>query len=253
VDDEERKHQRVTTYANAASRTFAGEGTYRGLKIHALMGLHQYAAACLRSFVPPPANILEVGSGSGALAARLSDLGYRVTACDLVAENFRLHGETPFVRLDLDADFASQLAERFDAIAAVEIIEHLENPWHFLRECASLLKEKGNLLVTTPNLDNPVSKALFVRFGTHLWFDDRAYQRDGHITPLSLWQLQKCARAAGLEVVSTTTFGAPYAQASNWLKLRLFARILGAVMTTSVNLQGEILVVVLRKPTGIGS
>ena len=41
---------------------------------------------------------------------------------------------------DLDKEFAEQLSpdgKQYDAIVGIEIIEHLENPYSFLRQCAS--------------------------------------------------------------------------------------------------------------------
>ena len=39
----------------------------------------------------------------------------------------------------------------FDTITAGELIEHLENPASFLRGCHTIMKDRGRLLLTTPN------------------------------------------------------------------------------------------------------
>lgn len=39
----------------------------------------------------------------------------------------------------------------FDTIIAGEIIEHVENPMKFLKACRIILKDDGQLLITTPN------------------------------------------------------------------------------------------------------
>src|SRR5205085_8776424 len=85
----------------------------------------------------------------------------------------------------------------FDLIMAVELIEHLENPRHLLRECLGILRPGGRLIVTTPNINSPVSKAMFLRFGTLAWFSDTDYKLRGHITPVSAWQLRHCAEESG--------------------------------------------------------
>lgn len=41
--------------------------------------------------------------------------------------------------------------ERFDTILASEIIEHLDNPLYFLKECKRILKPNGTIILTTPN------------------------------------------------------------------------------------------------------
>ena len=41
--------------------------------------------------------------------------------------------------------------KKFDVIFAGELIEHLSNPGLFLQQCKKHLKEKGKLIITTPN------------------------------------------------------------------------------------------------------
>jgi SAM-dependent methyltransferase len=53
----------------------------------------------------------------------------------------------------------------FDTIIAGELIEHLENPAGFLKQCKKILKDDGQLLVTTPNpynLSTIVANVLFI-------------------------------------------------------------------------------------------
>lgn len=41
--------------------------------------------------------------------------------------------------------------ESVDAIFCGELLEHLENPIHFLRECQKVLKKNGKIVLSTPN------------------------------------------------------------------------------------------------------
>ncbi len=41
-----------------------------------------------------------------------------------------------------------------DTLIAAELIEHLENPLRFLKECRRVLKRNGRLILTTPNTDS---------------------------------------------------------------------------------------------------
>jgi len=40
---------------------------------------------------------------------------------------------------------------RFDAVLAGEVIEHLEDPYRFLRSCREVLRPGGRLILSTPN------------------------------------------------------------------------------------------------------
>lgn len=39
----------------------------------------------------------------------------------------------------------------FDAVVSLQVIEHLHEPWEFLRECARVLRPGGSLILSTPN------------------------------------------------------------------------------------------------------
>lgn len=43
------------------------------------------------------------------------------------------------------------IKKKYDTVIAAEIIEHLENPLQFLRNCRKLLKKGGFIIVSTPN------------------------------------------------------------------------------------------------------
>lgn len=66
---------------------------------------------------PPPARVLEVGCGSGALARALLEAGYRVTAIDPKAPD-----GPPFVRVTLEE---LEVEDPFDAVVAAHSLHHL--------------------------------------------------------------------------------------------------------------------------------
>ena len=41
--------------------------------------------------------------------------------------------------------------DTFDSIVSFEVIEHLKNPLLFLTYCRDVLKDKGRIILTTPN------------------------------------------------------------------------------------------------------
>lgn len=182
---------------------------YRGLPIYAAPGLHEAAAALLAEAAAPGARVLEFGAGSGAMSLRLHDAGFAVTASDLFAESFKPDA-IAFVAADLNGGFAAQWPGGFDAVMALEIIEHLENPRHTLRQIRALLPAGGQLVLSTPNIANPVSQALFLRHGQFQWFRDVDYREQGHITPLSPWVLEQALREAGFAIRVERAVSSPF-------------------------------------------
>ena len=201
----------VTARADSFRTAFSGRHlrTYKGLPIYAAPGLHEAAAAMLRGALQDNSRVLELGAGSGAMSLRLSDAGFAVTASDLFAESFQ-PAHVPFVAADLNGAFAEAWPQGFDAVMALEIIEHLENPREVLRQVRTMLPPGGQLVLSTPNIANPVSQASFLRTGQFQWFRDVDYREQGHITPLSPWVLEKALQEAGFEIRDERAVANPF-------------------------------------------
>ena len=173
--------------------------TYRGADVHAGPGVHEAVVEVLRERLPSEARIADLGSGSGALALRMHDLGYRVTAVDRDVSETPAHIES----LQVDLNLAAPKLRRhsFDAAVAVELIEHLDAPLAFLRNALALIKPGGWLLVTTPNVLHPYSRLKYLVKGTFLLFDESDYWETGHSTPLPRWLLESHLQEAGVDEV----------------------------------------------------
>jgi 2-polyprenyl-3-methyl-5-hydroxy-6-metoxy-1,4-benzoquinol methylase len=222
---------------------------YQGIPIFAAPGLHELAAERLSALLPDArAQVLELGAGAGALSQRLADLGMRVCASDLFDTNFTPRDRIDFVALDLNQSFAERLHSRFDAIVALELIEHLENPRHFFRQCRQLLGPGGHLVVSTPNLANPVSQAMFLREGVFQWFRETDYREQGHIMPLAPQVLRRCWDEAGFHCTWEGSVSDPYRLLHRRRNrgTRLLARVLSKLSKTAPALQGEVYVAVLQ-------
>jgi SAM-dependent methyltransferase len=243
----------VDNYRNAALDKLPAHGGYKGLRIHALPGLHPFTAALASSHLQAGDHILDLAAGSGAMSLRLHDLGMRVTATDYVEENFRLHGQIPFVRADLNEPFAATYACQFDAVMASEIIEHLENPRHFARECFRLLKPGGKVILSTPNVDSAASIVRFLRDGTFAWFSETDYVKQGHITPLTQWQIEKSFSEAGFATRWKGSFGDEAGTLDGSPRLVLLSKALGLLSGLGSGLRKQIFVAVFAKPAEMSS
>jgi SAM-dependent methyltransferase len=162
-------------------------------------GLHGEVFDYLARFFPAQGGpVLDLGAGTGAWASRLLQHGFAdVTAIDLNPGPFA--AKASFIPGDLNQDFGRLLGEKkFLLITALEVIEHLENPAHFLRECAGLLGPGGSLVLTTPNIESMPARIKFLFQGRLRHFDRQGDST--HITPIDGFVLHRPAARAGLRV-----------------------------------------------------
>lgn len=180
-----------------------GEPDYRGLKIHAIPSLHEHCMSVIESLhLPEKAKVLDLGAGEGAFTQRLLDAGLQVSAAELQSGRFRVG--VPCQNLDLNFDFHDKWNQKFDLVVAIEILEHLHNPRHFISNCLETLDSDGFLLVTSPNTESWLSRIRFLRDGHFLWFDDSDYQSYGHLTPIFSWQIMQICGELGVELVQVS-------------------------------------------------
>ena len=237
----------VERYRKEATRG-VNENSYKGLNIFALPGLHEFIAMKALEHFETNATLLDMAACTGALSLRMQDLGFQVFATDYLREIFCVNS-IPFKQADLNHDFSNAYDSGFQAIIASEIIEHLENPRHFARECFKLLEPGGRMVLSTPNVENAVSKALFIQSNYFMWFADKDYEGEGHITPLTQSQIHRIFTEAGFVFRWKGSFGDEAERiTTSSVKLRLLTRLVRFFSTLEVQLAREIFVAVLEKP-----
>ena len=149
---------------------------------------------------PDPATILDYGSGTGQLipllAARFPNA--QLHAADIMARPPALPSSVMWHQGDLNSQLSAADGS-FEMILAVEVIEHLENPRHMLREVARLLARGGVALLSTPNTGSYRSLITLAARGHHAQFDDINYP--AHITPIGAVDFERMGDEAGLDLV----------------------------------------------------
>lgn len=118
--------------------------------------------------VPYGAKVLEMGCGLGTLTRWLLDLGYDAEATELSpAWSDFLRRKQGLTIRDPAAVPSLHPAERYDAIIAMDVLEHLPDPVGELEKIAATLTDTGILVLQLPCYHFPVTHAELVAQKSH--------------------------------------------------------------------------------------
>jgi 2-polyprenyl-3-methyl-5-hydroxy-6-metoxy-1,4-benzoquinol methylase len=163
-------------------------------------------------------SVLDIGCGFGGLVRALIAEGadaYGVDDSPIATEMCAQNG-TPLAAVTLDELAAA--GKRFDAVAAIEVLEHVTSPRSFLQAAVRLLKPGGVLYVSTGNWN-------LVR---HDRLDPGTpyVMPEGHIYYFTPVTLQRYFGLLGLEPIEVMNRA--------WVGARRFQSQLGPVMTRAL-------------------
>jgi 2-polyprenyl-3-methyl-5-hydroxy-6-metoxy-1,4-benzoquinol methylase len=203
---------------------------YQGLAMKTDTHLHEQLEGLVGELAPVGAAeggkplVLDLGCGEGALSQRLCDLGYEVVSVDVDAAQFKAKGPT-FAAVDFNDPsaverFVDDFEGRPDLVLAVEVVEHLRNPWDFVAACRRLSSEKTHLVITTPNVASWWSRFWFFLTGELWGFNPESWSDPGHIHPLAPTEMRGILRENGFECLDVRAGGnLPVIWAYNWKRL----------------------------------
>ena len=161
--------------------------------------VYQMVADALASRGIAGGRVVDVGCGGGALWRVLSGRFDQYAGLDAVRYP-TLPPDVEFRQLDLDTTEWPVRDGDADVVTAVETIEHLENPWAFVRALARIAKPGGWVVVTTPNQLSALSLVTLIVKRRFSAFQDSAYP--AHRTALLESDLVRILAAAGLEQIA---------------------------------------------------
>lgn len=140
--------------------------------------------------------IADIGCGGGILSEALAELGAAMTSIDPAPKNIevaRRHAEKSGLDIDYRNVTAEDLAasgETFDAVAALEVIEHVDGQKAFIATLSKLVKPGGLLFLAT--IDRTAKSYILAIIGAEYvlgWVPRGTHAHDKFVRPeeMSAW------------------------------------------------------------------
>lgn len=148
--------------------------------------------------------LADVGCGTGRLWTRLRGRFSRGIGIDAIRYDGLPH-DMEFRVADFDTLALPAGDGEADVVAAVETIEHLENPRGFVRELARITRTGGLVVITTPNQLSALSLLTLATRQQFSAFQDNTYP--AHRTALLETDLRRIASECGLQQVEVRYTG----------------------------------------------
>lgn len=159
--------------------------------------------------------VLDIPCGAGAFAGMMSGSGITVYSAD--CENLFELKEGHFDIADMNKPFPYRDGQ-FDAVVSIDGIEHIENPFNFIRECRRVLRPGGSCIISTPNISSFRSRARWLWTGFHnknkTPLDEANPQPLHHINMISFPELRYILHSNGFRISKIT---ANRIKAVSWL------------------------------------
>lgn len=155
-----------------------------------------------------PIKVLDIGCGGGFLTNHLANVGHQVTGIDLSPSSLeaaRQNDTTKSVKyLTANAYSLPFEDQTFDAVAAMDILEHVENPDQLIKEAGRVLRPGGLFFFHTFNR-NILSYLMIIK-GVE-WFVKNT-PKNMHVYNLFITpkELKKKCREQGLHVETMLGF-----------------------------------------------
>ena len=144
--------------------------------------------------------LVDVGCGEGNLLSFVENMFSDYNGVDMVHYDGFPRAST-FKQANLDESNLPMADGVADVVAAVETIEHLENPRAFMRELVRLAQPGGWVIVTTPNQRSLLSLLTLIFKGQFNAFQDVHYPT--HLSALLEVDLRRIAAECMLTEIAT--------------------------------------------------
>ena len=132
----------------------------------------------IASYIPTGSTVLDIGCGAGQLALALRNKNCVVDGMDLNLNRLAVNRSIYRTLFEQDIesfDFTAS-TEKYDLVVFSDVLEHLQQADHVLREAKEILREGGKVVISLPNVGY-YSNRLGLLFGNWEYQDEGILDR----------------------------------------------------------------------------
>lgn len=136
---------------------------YKGISINTSKNTHETVFDMIKKNTDKV--VADIPSGSGAFIQRLKDEGFKSVIAIDIKNILEIEHET-FIQGDMTKTFPMS-DKSCDILVCIDGIEHIDEQFYFEREGHRVLKNEGEIIISTPNISSIRSRFKWFTTGHH--------------------------------------------------------------------------------------
>jgi len=149
----------------------------------------EFIKALFLKYVSKESRVLDIGSGSGWIASRLSFLGFSIAVGDVHLKSLELARRAGIDECYIVNVYQPPFVDEFDVICLFDVIEHLDDDEKALFNVGRMLKAGGKVFITVP---------------AHAWLWNSHDDLSGHKRRYTSRSLLQTVSNAGFRVIKSS-------------------------------------------------
>ena len=155
----------------------------------------------IKKFFQKPGKILDVGCSTGTFLSMAEIDGWKTFGVDINERAVKFAREKYGLNIKIgDLETLNFPEGYFDVVTFFDTIEHLPDPVLALMEVKRILKPKGLILITTPNIDGLFPKLTYLLFAKTIGAWEHPTP-PGHLYQFSKQTIAKILKKIGLQII----------------------------------------------------
>ena len=124
---------------------------------------------------------LDIGCGHGGVCSELINKGFNVSGIEINDEAIDSLKSKGFKTYHRDITKPLNINYKFDIILILDVLEHLFNPLHLLKQAKGIANINGYIIVTTPLYFDILDRLNILFTGSIISMDNLCYGRDNYL------------------------------------------------------------------------